>query len=623
MDANAKTPEDLFGMHIRYVIPPFQRPYVWEEEKQWQPLWEDVARTAELVLDVLDDRNAVSAVPAHFFGAVVLQHVATGTGFIKSCNVIDGQQRLTTLQILIDAVQQVVDSYDLERESEALRDLVLNNPKKVERAEEVFKIWPSRIDQPAFVAAMNDEAEVTEEVQDAQIVLAHQYFHGRAAEWAKEAETPEDTARRLTALTIVLQRHLQLVAIDLSPADNPQMIFESLNDRGTPLLATDLVKNFLFQAIADAGGDVDGWEREYWSDFDEPWWREQVAQGRYNRSRIDIFLQYWLIMRLQEDVPSDEVFRRFRTFALDRDIDSLAAAEELLAELRGDARQFRRFADFTPGSPEGRFYYRIVEALQMGLVTPVLLWLLAERNAVSDASRAGALAALESWVVRRMLLRRTTKDVNRLVVALLKELNEAESGQEGAVTEQFLLGQEADSRYWPADEELVPVIAEARLYNSLQQGRIRMVLEAVEDWKYTAKSEHRPCPRNLQIEHIMPKSWRPHWHAGVADEEGSVSRDRLVNTLGNLTLVTDKLNPSLTNLPWTDEEAAQVKPGAEGKRTQLSWHSQLLLNKELVNLHHDRWTEQDILARGQALAEAIAAIWPRGHSTGQSGLRTG
>src|SRR5688500_9352530 len=110
MDANIRTPEDLFGMHVRYVIPPFQRPYVWDEETQWQPLSDDIVRTAEEVLDVLDDGPAaLKKVPAHFLGAVVLQQEDAGAGFIKAHSVVDGQQRLTTLQILLDAVLQVLE----------------------------------------------------------------------------------------------------------------------------------------------------------------------------------------------------------------------------------------------------------------------------------------------------------------------------------------------------------------------------------------------------------------------------------------------------------------------------------------------------------------------------------
>lgn len=618
MDANPKTPDEIFGTHIRYVIPPFQRPYVWEEEKQWEPLWGDVARTAELVLAMGDNNQPVAdGMPVHFLGAVVLQHVSSaGTGYIRPCHVVDGQQRLTTLQVLMDAVQEVVAEHGDETDAAALQDLVQNNPRKLQHQDEIFKVWPSRLDQAAFRAAMTDGAQVPEEYSDSQIVQAHRYFRQRAVEWAGIAEGAEEVVSRLEALTKVLHRHLQLVAIDLTAADNPQMIFEALNDRGTPLLAADLVKNYVFLSVDKPGVDVDRWEREYWGDFDEAWWREDVSQGRLYRPRIDIFLQYWLTMQLQDDVPSEEVFKRFRTFAQQRGISEPTSATQLLISLRADARQFRGFADFEPNSPEGAFYYRVVEAMQMGVATPVLLWLVSAEHGVPAVQRARALAAVESWLVRRMLLRQTTKDINRVTVALLKVLSAGEPFEVGLITERFLAGQTAPSRYWPTDDELVSSVSTSKLYGVVQQGRIRMVLEAIEDARRTEKSEFPHCPRNLQVEHIMPQSWQSHWGGDLGDDPlAAAKRDRVVQTLGNLTLVTAKLNPSLTNLPWQDADTVPIEPGAEGKRSQLDQHSLLLLNRELVRAHPDRWAEDDIVRRGQALVATIVAIWPRPTST--------
>ncbi|MGH3599558.1 MAG: HNH endonuclease family protein, partial [Pseudonocardiaceae bacterium] len=262
------------------------------------------------------------------------------------------------------------------------------------------------------------------------------------------------------------------------------------------------------------------------------------------------------------------------------------------------------------------FYYRVVEAMQMGVATPVLLWLLSAEHAVPAAERARSLAALESWLVRRMLLRLTTKDINRMTVALLKELSTGEPSDTGTITERFLASQTAWSRYWPTDDELISSVATAKLYGVVQQGRIRMVLEAIEDAKRTAKSEIPRCPRSLQVEHIMPQSWHSHWGSDIDGEPlAAAARDRMVQTLGNLTLVTAKLNPSLANLPWLDDDATQIKPRSEGKRTQLDQHSLLLLNRELVKRHPDRWTEDDIASRGKALSAAVAVIWPRPAST--------
>lgn len=621
MDANIRTPDELFGSHVRYVIPPFQRPYVWDEEDQWQPLWDDVARTAAEVLDVLDDGpKAVDTVPPHFLGAVVLQQEERGTGFIKSHSVVDGQQRLTTLQILFDAVLQVVAKHGDDFDVAGLGELVRNTPRAVQSPDEVFKVWPTRADRDAFRVAMGEAGDFGDQ-SESRIVQAHRFFRAQAEEWAlnrdgdaselTDEEFDERVRRRLHALTLTLYGRLQLVSIDLTARDNPQVIFETLNDRGTPLLAADLVKNHVFRVADQANVDVEAWEREYWHDFGDDWWREQVTQGRHRRSRVDIFFQYWLIMRLQEEIATDQVFHRFRRFADDRRIHEPERAREFLAALRADADQFRSFADFAPESPEGTFYYRVVEALEAGVVTPVLLWLLAKRNGVPAEERARALAALESWIVRRTLLRLSTKDINKLVVALLKELHAADPAEAGQVVVDFLLRQTAHTRYWPDDDEVVQALSSVRLYGIVRQSRIRMVLEALEDHlrSLDAKTEPVRCPRDLQVEHVMPQKWREHWTEGEIDP---AYRDRVLHSLGNLTLVTRKLNPALANLPWTDEEAARARPDARGKRWHLDQHSVLLLNRGLVQGNPDSWNERQITYRGRTMARTVAEIWPRG-----------
>ncbi|WP_158895137.1 DUF262 domain-containing protein [Amycolatopsis anabasis] len=614
MEVNPRTPQQIFGLMIRYLIPPFQRSYVWNQEDQWQPLWNDVARTAEAVLDALDHDADAQKVEKHFFGAVVVQDAVTPVGHVQRKNVIDGQQRLTTLQLLTDAVQEVVAEHGTKLDAKGLTGLILNDPDAVPAKEEQFKVWPSRRDRAAFEAVMTNGIEVPAELADTRIVQAHRFFRKEALEWATAGEAPEDVvARRLSALATVLDRHLQVVAIDLEMADNEQLIFETLNARGTQLLATDLVKNYVFRAVDDADGPVDEWERRYWSDFDEDWWHEEISQGRYNRPRLDMFLQYWLIMRTHDEVPNDKLFKLFRKHADDNGVRELEGAQALLAMLKSDASQFRGLAEFHPQSPEGTFYYRVVESLELGAFTPVMLWLLADRHAVPAEQRAKALASLESWAVRRMLLRLTTKDINRLVISLVRELSAHDPAGAGDVTEEFLAGQQAPTRYWPRDEEVIESATSARLYGMVKQGRIRVVLEAIEDWKRSPKSEIQHCPRrHLQIEHVMPQAWQDHWGADITgDPEAGRERDRIVQTLGNLTLVTDKLNPALGNLPWTDEEATTIRPDAIGKHTQLDQHSMLLLNRELTRGHPTRWREEDVIQRGIDLASIVLAIWPR------------
>jgi hypothetical protein len=616
MEAKALTPRDLFDGRVCFEIPPFQRPYVWTEEDQWQPLWDDIVRVTEAVLDAGGDEEAIKSVSAHFLGAVVVSQQPSSSGDPTRSWVIDGQQRLTTLQLLLDAAQLAIEKSGLPDVAESLQELVTNDSKRFRETSKRFKLWPSRADRAAFERVMDNELSVPQELAESRIVLAHAFFVQAIGEWAQSGEDSAPVGSRLGALATVLQHHLQVVAIDLSGKDDDQLIFETLNDRGTPLLAADLIKNHVFKRCEDLGVDVDKWNELYWSDFDDDWWRSQVSQGRLYRSRVDLFFQYWLTMRMKEEIPADGVFGCFRGHA-ERQFKSRESAEDFLRTLRRNADMFRDFAQLDPRTSRGSFYTAVVETLELGAFTPLLLWLLSEEHKTSGESADRALRALESWAIRRTLLRRTMKDVNKLVVALLVELDRRPEQQVGEATARFLEEQTADARVWPTNKDLEEELPSLRIYGNIKQPRLRTVLGRIELHLRTARHEAVPLPTELQIEHVMPQGWRSHWADGVDPEgEAATRRDRLVNTIGNLTLVTQKLNHALSNRPWTDEAAREVAPRGKdaglGKRSLLSRYSLLLLNKDVVDRHEQAWGEPDIERRNSEFARAIAEIWPIG-----------
>jgi hypothetical protein len=613
MEANVRTPRELFDGKVCYQIPVFQRPYVWTEEDQWQPLWDDISRIAESLLVVEPDQKELAALPRHFLGAVVVKQLPSVAGDPARSSVIDGQQRLTTLQLVLDAAQLVMEQSGHADVAESLQELVLNDSKRFKGTSKRFKLWPSRADRTAFEHVMDNGAVVPPELLETRIALAHRFFRVAISDWAELSSDPAKSRSRLAALSEVLQQRLQIVAIDLSGTDDDQLIFETLNDRGTPLLAADLIKNYVFQRIEDLGADVDACSDKYWQDFDDDWWREQVSQGRLYRSRIDLFLQYWLTMRVKDEIPTDAVFTRFRVYAAEQ-LSKESTALPFLAGLRRDADTFREFAQLDPKTARGSFYGLVVEALELGAFIPLLLWLLSEQHAAAPNQADKALEAVESWTVRRTLLRRTMKDVNKLVVALLRELEQHPSERVGDATVEYLRSQTADARTWPLDETLLTELPSIKAYGNIKQPRLRAVLCGVEMKLRTDRNEDVSLPSKLEIEHVMPQGWRSYWSSDVTGNHDAIARrDLLVNTLGNLTLVTQPLNGALSNRPWTDTEAAKVAPTGKdaglGKRSLLNRNSVLLINKSIVDSHVDAWTDADIENRSHSLAKAIAEAW--------------
>lgn len=611
LKAEAVTPRDLFDSKVQYEIPAFQRPYVWSEEDQWAPLWNDVCRVAESVLEAESTEDDRRLTP-HFLGAVVIKEVSATAGDLARSQVIDGQQRMTTLQILLDAAQLVVEAHGHEDDAEALQELVLNDSRRFKGTRNRFKLWPSKADRNAFEAAMDRTLGDDMQLQDHRIVQAHTFFEQAISDWALSVDKNEIHGR-LAALAKVLSDQLHLVAINLSIADDDQLIFETLNDRGTPLLAADLIKNWVFQQGERVRADVDEWAARYWLPFDEDWWRQEINQGRLLRSRIDIFLQYWLIMRMQDDIPSDTVFRRFKEHATTH-MQDRESGSQFIRALRRDADIFRSFAEIGDESPQGRFYRRVIEALELGATTPLLLWMLSPNHRVPQEQIELGLGALESWAVRRTLLRRTSKDISRLMVSLLKELNGVPIDHCGRSVVQFLAAQSSDSREWPDDEQMMDELPGVRLYGNVRQSRLRVVLEEVEKQVRHARQENVSLPDRLEVEHVMPRGWRSHWSGSLpTDPDAEKRRDSLIHTLGNLTLTTQRLNSALSNRPWTDEEAREVAPtgkdAGRGKRSMLSDFSILAINKGIVDDHSEAWTEADIRERSVQMTEAVCAAW--------------
>ena len=240
---NKSHPRQLFSQAIRYEIPPYQRRYIWEQEKQWEPLWEDVQSTAE---DYLAGQNL-----PHFMGAVVLDH-RTGedsVSEVRSCTVVDGQQRLTTIQLLLDAVQEVVEQRKFSGSAGRLSLLVLNdqlfwggNP------DSRFKIWPTIYDQDAFRYTMQNDLP-SETHRDSLIVQAHNYFKEQIGLWLDVAPA-ELIPRRVEALEHAVCGLLELVVIEIEGDEDANAIFETLNARGTPLLQSDLILQSRLNLVA-------------------------------------------------------------------------------------------------------------------------------------------------------------------------------------------------------------------------------------------------------------------------------------------------------------------------------------------------------------------------------------
>ena len=584
MEVNIMNLQTLFQKPVCYQVPVFQRPYVWSDQEQWDPLWADVQSTAEGGIQTLDEPPV-----AHFLGAIVLQQQPHRSSEIESRVVIDGQQRLTTLQLLLDAARGVFERRGYEVQKRRLSNLVFNGDEYWDDDEDnKFKVWPTDSDQEAFKYTMNSSVPTADDYAESRIAQAHAFFETQIEQWLNER--PEDGDISARALQDTLAHRLEVVVIDLNRDEQPNVIFETLNARGTPLLHSDLIKNMI---LLQAGIGVDSDRAtELWG-FTDEWWREEIRIGRSRRPRIDIFLNYWLTMRTSQDITLDNVYPEFRKYH--ENLKETDAIGMIASDLSRVGQKYRDIEEVN--NLDISTFLRRRKVMETSANTPVILWLLT--SGIPQEQIKKGLLALESHVVRRMVVRISTAGYNLLMIRLIQRLKRTDKRFAGDTIVDYLKNQTATFGRWPDDSELEDAFVNKPLYRLLTRARLRMVLEGIEEKLRTVRSESQDVPCRLTVEHIMPQQWRKSWPFPSGDTEAGDNRDTLVHSIGNLTLVNRRLNSSLSTAPWQEKRAA------------IAQHSTLFLNKMLIDeAPLLQWDEDEIMARGRRLFQVAISIWP-------------
>lgn len=590
----------------RLLVPLFQRPYVWNEELQWEPLWKDLERVATRLLEA----PVGTPQAPHFLGAVVLQQLQNPIADLQQRTIIDGQQRLTTLQLLLDALHTEIEQVGAKMPAARLVRLIANEDAFCTQREDRFKVWPTNRDREAFNEVMDAPAPVDYaqlKHKNSRMAKSHQFFAEKARAWLSQ-QGPEHVATRADAIERSARELLQIVVIDLTASENAQEIFETLNARGAVLTAADLIKNFVFQRLLEQGANVEEAYDNYWKQFETAFWEQEVSVGRVIHQRSSVFLNHWLVVQTGEEVLAREVFSGFKTYA---DFQSGKTMMELLQEIHRAAAIYRAFTEKGeqldgPLDRVGLFAYR-AKTLESEVVKPVLLALLDHPSGpLPQAQVDAALDVLESWLARRMLIRATAKAYNKLMADVVSVVRNTPPQQVGQAVRDHFSSQGGESAYWPDDAEVRAELATMPVYRKLSRARLRMVLESIEDhWRgwvpgQTSAAGMRIRRASYAIEHLMPQSWLKHWPltAGMPEPE----REARIHRLGNLTLLTKKLNSTVSNGAWL---------GTKGKAEHLQEKDVVLLNSRVLKTHQaNQWDEPAIDARTHDAIEAILAIWP-------------
>lgn len=597
---------NLFDGKKRYLIPLYQRQYAWGVHPELELLWADIVKVADRL-----EMGGILPAP-HFMGAMVISQIKTYGKQVQAYEVIDGQQRLTTFQLLLAAVRDVSAQFAAEYDAEAAKYL-LNEGVMEDADVERFKLWPSLVDRRAFTRLIDPahEGASTPHVIDEgdgvvrPAVAAHAYFVEKIRN--RVASDGKYDPFRMEKLFEAMKDGLAVVSIELEGGDDPQTIFETLNSRGRDLSAGDLMRNFVFHRAVGMGQDAgslkaDKLYERYWLPLDRWFWRERETRGRLTRDRLDWMLVDHLAMKKADLVSAETLFPSYRSWVLDT--VPYSEIETELREIAASAEIHRRVVQQEKSDVLGR-YGRFARAFDVSTTMPLVMYLATEA-ALDDDGLAEALHLLESYIVRRDLCGLPTNNYNRFFVDAIAKLRTADEDRLSALR-ALLATQAIDISRWPDDAELARGWLLRPQYKPARQPRLRYVLEAIEHRKRsTISDEIVEIKTDLTLEHIMPRKWQEHWGIaptpGVAEGELDMEqaakimrREEKVHLIGNLTLLTQELNSTVSNGPFSVKMPAVQAQAA------------LILNRELCALQ--AWDEDAIDARGVALFDIARRLW--------------
>jgi uncharacterized protein with ParB-like and HNH nuclease domain len=583
MEANARS-INFLNQTSEFIVPYFQRGYVWDKTN-----WEELFAGFES-----SERN--------FLGSLVFKHLKHITGEIPKILVIDGQQRLTTLSILIKALY---DSFptEIRRNVENNLRLLLFYKKDQTSSTYDIKIQHSRIDSHAFknVIKLNFDSDDDQFLNSdsSKIVSCYKHFLSRLKE--RTVDENKKIFNRLLNESFKI-----LVVIDLDDSEDEQQIFDTINSSGVHLDPSDIIKNALFQEMISGLKDqkkVEEFYSKYWestflSDEDsiEFWGKEKVT-GRIKRNNLQVLFHSIAIIKkiynADENNLSDlsniykEYFGKLKTeseykIILEEIKDYGTIYEENLLTNVGA---------FSYTDYEKRLFY-ILNTLEITTFHPFLLFLYKNRS--DDKEKY--FKDLELFVIRRMIADVTTKNYNKLCIDFISNPD--------IIRQEMITTTEQDIK---------------KGLHNISNKSAKVLLFLIE--LYRRSNDNRFDQKSLAdeytLEHIMPQKWNQHWTSipskqnpdgsPMTAEEAKQDRKEKIYWIGNMTLLTGSLNSSLRNFNF------EKKMNGEGRKKGIKDYASLVITRDDIVTPflngNTVWDESSIEKRTKDLTEEILEIW--------------
>ncbi|HSD15581.1 MAG TPA: DUF262 domain-containing HNH endonuclease family protein [Flavobacterium sp.] len=567
MDAGKRTINDIFNGNRILEIPFFQRAYVWGEP-QWERLIED--------LETVSASNK-----PYFLGSVILkqQQTTTGGNVGDKRTLIDGQQRLTTLNIFFKVLCLKTG---LNNSFDRVFRLMNNN----------IALWHNHNDIADFNRIMNLATE-EELSRESSIIEAYNYFR---------KEINVDKLNMNNILT-----NIMFVGIDLGIDEDEQQIFDTINSLGVRLTTAELLKNYFFHRH-DVESYTENWKNVFERDTDtKKFWDRNITAGRSIRENVDLFFYSFLQIKIQDSALNvktedkklftkvDGLFDSYKKFIQDYKIDKAT----LIQEIKEYAEIYRNNIDFDVIDRELSAEYGIerINAIIFGLenttLIPYVLFIL--KRVANSNERNLIWEYLESYLMRRMVCHETTKNYNQLFSERLISNNIITRD----VLKVHIENQSDKINFMPTDSNLEFGFKNSKLVNKQAAGILYLIESMVRD--RSKQSTSLLGLDRYSLEHVMPKKWENNW-AQVGSEEEKSNRNKTLLTLGNLTIVTTSLNASMRDADWkTKKNGRGEKHGLRHFASGIETFSPFLEKAD--------WDENVINERAEFLFIKAKEIW--------------
>jgi uncharacterized protein with ParB-like and HNH nuclease domain len=532
----------------QFVVPLFQRPYTWDESR-WKVLWADLVELCE------DETDTNHAKP-HFMGSLVTVPTRSVPEGVSKYLLIDGQQRLTTLQVLLAALRDSARGLPGALSEKLEKSHLVN---QFEEGLDHFKLLPTQTngDRTAFLALIKNES-VTD--SDSRVAKAYGWFLKKL----KSRSSPD-----AEHLATVILRRLSLVSITLDHDDNPHLIFESLNYKGEPLTQGDLIRNYFLMRVTAA-------EQEKL--FQRCWEPMQLRL----KEELSEFVRHFL-MRQGAIVKKGEIYRTLKERTDEQTPDGIAA---FLDELHRSAVHYHRLLDPSQElNPDLHPRLRRFERLEVSVTWPLMLNLYAEHDAgsLSIGEFTAILDTLENYFIRRFVCGVPTHGLNKTLTPLYHQAKSHPSLLDGV---RAILAQ----RGYPSDTEFRHALVTGRLYGTGERlPKARLILESLER---SLAGKEQVATETLTIEHIMPQTPTPWWEENLG-ETWRETHELKLHTLGNLTLT--GYNAELSNGDFQAKRAVFLQ-------------SPIFLSRSITRF--EKWDGETMQQRGEELADLALKTWP-------------